>query len=93
MSFHDRNEHFRFDHNIVTGDDSDAVIDLGYEKNFHNGLSDYDNDILYIPIVLIFSEESAILMIADEDAVDRIPKNRPQCDRNHGCAHGAAACT
>ena len=24
--------------NIVTGDNSDAVIDLGYEKNFHNGL-------------------------------------------------------
>ena len=23
---------------IVTGDNSDAVIDLGYEKNFHNGL-------------------------------------------------------
>ena len=55
MSFRDRSEHFRFDHNIVTGDDSDAVIDLGYEKNFHNGLSDYDNDILYIPIVHTFS--------------------------------------
>ena len=24
--------------NIVTGDNSDAVIDLGYEKNFHNRL-------------------------------------------------------
>ena len=29
-------------------------------------------------------------MIADEDAVDHIPKNPPQCDRSHGCAHGAA---
>ena len=26
--------------NIVPVDDSDADIDLGYEKNFHNGLSD-----------------------------------------------------
>ena len=24
--------------NIVIGDNSDAVIHLGYEKNFHNGL-------------------------------------------------------
>ena len=37
------------------------------------------------------SEESAIPMIADEDAVDHIPKNLPQCDRSHGCAQGAAA--
>ena len=29
-------------------------------------------------------------MIADEDAVDHITKNPPQCDRNHGYAHGAA---
>ena len=28
--------------NIVTGNNSDAVIDLGYEKSFHNGLSDYN---------------------------------------------------
>ena len=28
--------------NTVTGDNSEAVIDLGYEKNFHNGHSDYD---------------------------------------------------
>ena len=32
-------------------------------------------------------------MIADEDAVDHIAKNPPQCDRSHGCAHGAAART
>ena len=29
--------------NTLTGDNSDAVIDLRYEKSFHNGLSDYDN--------------------------------------------------
>ena len=29
-------------------------------------------------------------MMADEDAVDHIPKTIPQCDRSHGCAHGAA---
>ena len=28
-------------------------------------------------------------MIADENAVDHIPKNPQQLDRNHGCAHGA----
>ena len=76
--------------NIVTGANSDVVFDLGYEKNFHYGLSDYDNESLYIPIVPTLSEESAIPMIADEDAVDHIPKNPPQCDRSHGCAHGAA---
>ena len=48
---------------------------------------------LYISIVPPLSEESAIPMIADEDAVDHIPKNPPQCDRSHGCAHGAAART
>ena len=42
--------------NIVTGDISDSDIDLGYETNFHNGLSDYDNENLYIPIVLTLSE-------------------------------------
>ena len=62
-------------------------------KNFHNGLCDYVNESLYIPIVPTLSEESAIPIIADEDAADHIPKNPPQCDRGHGCAHGAAACT
>ena len=78
---------------FVTGDNSDAVIDLGYEKNFHNGVSDYDNESLYIPIVPTLSEEYAIPMIADEGAVDHIPKNSRQCDRSHRCAHGATACT
>ena len=32
-------------------------------------------------------------MIADEDAVDHILKNPPQCDRSHGCALAAAAST
>ena len=48
---------------------------------------------LYISIVPPLSEESAIPMIADEDAVDHISKNTPKCDRRHGCAHGAAART
>ena len=48
---------------------------------------------LYISIVPPLSEESAIPMIADEDAVDHISKNTPKCDRCHGCAHGAAART
>ena len=78
---------------IVTGDNSDAVIDLGYEKNFQIGLSDYDNGSLYICIVTTLSEESAILMIADEDAFDHISKNPPQCDRSHCCAHGPTTCT
>ena len=79
--------------NIVTSDNSDAVIDLGYEKNFHNWLSDYDNKSLYVPIVPTLSEDSAIHMIGDEDAVDHIPKNPPHCDRSRGCSHDAAART
>ena len=56
-------------------------------------IRDYDNESLYIPIAPTLSEESAIPMIADEDAVDHIYKNTPKCDRRHGCAHGAAAHT
>ena len=63
-----------------------AAIDLGYEN-----IS--DNESLYIPIVPTLSEESTIPMIADKDAVDYILKNPLQCDRSHGCAHVAAACT
>ena len=37
--------------NTVPDDNSDIDIDLGYEKNFHSGLSDYDNESLYIPVV------------------------------------------
>ena len=79
--------------NIVTGNNSDAAIDLGYEKSFHNGLSDYNNESLYIPIVPTLAGEYAITMIADAYAVDHILKNPPQCDRSHGCTHGAAALT
>ena len=32
--------------NTVRGDNSDADLDLWYEKHFHNGLSDYDNESL-----------------------------------------------
>ena len=49
--------------------------------------------IMDLVIMIIFSEESAIPMIADEDAVDHIPKNPPQQDRSHGCAYGTAART
>ena len=35
----------------VPGDNSDSDTDFGYEKNFHNGLSDYDNKTMYITIV------------------------------------------
>ena len=79
--------------NIVTGDNSDAVIDLGYGENFHIGPSYYDNESLYIAIALTLSEESAIPMIDNEGAVDHIPTNLLQCDRGPGCAHGAAART
>ena len=64
--------------NIVTGDNSDSVIDLGYEKYFHNRLSDYDKESLYILIVPNLSEKSSIPMIADENAVghtSNIPHN------------------
>ena len=63
--------------NIETDDNSDAVIDLGYEKKFHNGLSDYDNESLHIPTVPTLSQDSAFPMIADRDAVDHILKNLP----------------
>ena len=77
----------------VPGDNSDADIDLGYEKKFHNRLNNYDNESLYIPIVRTLSEWSVIPMIADEDVVDHIPKNPQPCVRNHVCTHGAAART
>ena len=32
-------------------------------------------------------------MIADEDAVDDVPKDPQQWDRSHGCAHDTAART
>ena len=69
------------------------LLILGYEKNFHNGLSDYDNESLYVLIVPTLSEESAIFVIDDEDTVDLISKNAPQYDRSHGFAHGVATCT
>ena len=53
------------------------LIDLGYEKYFHNGLSNTYCSTL--------SQKSAIPMTADEDAVYRILKNPPQCDRSNGC--------
>ena len=74
----------------VSGDNSDADIDIGYEKQFHN---DYNNESLYIPIVPTLSQESAISMIADEYAVDHIPINPTTCGKSHVCAHSAAART
>ena len=32
-------------------------------------------------------------MIADENAVNKIPKNFTPCAKNHFCTHGTAACT
>ena len=63
------------------------------DKKIYNELSDCCNESLYIPIAPTLFEESAIPMIADEDAVDHIPKNPPPCGRSHVCAHGAAANT
>ena len=77
----------------VPGDISDTNIDLGYVKNFHNVLIDYDNKNMYIPIVFHFLWGSAISMIIDEDAVEYFPKNPPPCGRSHFCAQGAAART
>ena len=74
-------------------DNCDADIDLGYEKNFHNRLSDYDNKSMYKPIVSTLSDKSAISIITDGDAVDYISKNHPPCGRSHVCAQDAAACT
>ena len=79
--------------NTAQGDNSDADTDLWYEKHFHNGPSDYDNESLYIPIVPTLSEEIDISMIADKDAVDHIPKSPQSCGRSHVCAPGAAGCT
>ena len=67
------------------------IIDLGYEKNFCE-LRNCDES-LYIPIVPTLTEESAIPITVDEDAVDHIPKKNPPCGRSHVCAHGAAAHT
>ena len=53
------------------------LLILGYEKNFHNGLSDYDNESLYVLIVPTLSEESAVFVIDDEDTVDLISKKYP----------------
>ena len=40
--------------NTEPGDNSDADIDLGYEKNFHSEVTDYDNERPYIPIVALY---------------------------------------
>ena len=79
--------------NTVPSNNSGADIELKYEKNFHNRLNDYDNESMYIPNVLTLSEESAIPMIADKDAVDHFPKNIQPCGRSHGCGQGAATHT
>ena len=76
----------------VPDDNSDAGIYSGCENNFYE-ISNCDNESLYIPIVPILTEQSAIPMIVDKDAVDHIPKNPLPCGRNHVCAHGAATHT
>ena len=77
----------------IPGDNSDADIDLRYEKHFHNKLSDYDSNSLYVPIVSTLSEKSAVSIITDEDAVDYIPKNFTPCGRSHVCVQDTVACT
>ena len=62
-------------------------------KTFYDELSDCDNKNLYIPVVPALYDESAILMIAFEDAVDHIPKNSPPCGSIHVYAYGGAART
>ena len=59
----------------VPGDNSDTDIDLGYERNFHNELSDYVNKDMFMLLVSTLFEKSAISLITDENAVDYIPKN------------------
>ena len=62
----------------LPGDNSDNDIDLGYEKDVHNGFSDYDDLSMYIPIVSTLSKESPNSMITDEDDVTiflNIPKH------------------
>ena len=68
--------------NKVPGDNSDGDIALGCGKKLHNGLI-----YTYIPIIPTLSEESAIPMVADEDATDHILKNPPPCGRSHVFAH------
>ena len=47
----------------------------------------------YIPIVPTLSEESAIPMITDEDAVDHITKTHAPCSRGHFCTFDTAGRT
>ena len=73
-------------------DNSDHDINLGYEKNFYE-FRNCDNKSLYIPIVPTLTEESAIPIIVDEDAVDHIPKKPPPCGRSDVCTQGAVVLT
>ena len=59
----------------VPGDNSDTDIDLGYERNFHNELSDYVNKDMFMLLFSTLFEKSAVSLITDENAVDYIPKN------------------
>ena len=76
----------------VPGDNSDADIGLGQEKNFYE-LINCDNESLYTIIVLTLTEESATPIIVDKDAADHIPKKNPPCGRSYVCPHGAATHT
>ena len=53
----------------VPGDNSDTDIDLGYERNFHNELSDYVNKDMFMLLVSTLFEKSAISLITDENAL------------------------
>ena len=51
------------------------------------------NERMYILIIPTLSEESAILMSADEDTVANVSKNLPPLGKSHVCAHGVMALT
>ena len=78
----------------LLGYNSDTDIDLGgHEKNFHNGLSDCDNESLYMSTVPTLSEKSAIHAIVDENVVDHFPKSSSPRGRSHVCTDGGTART
>ena len=78
----------------LLGYNSDTDIDLGgHEKNFHNELSDCDNESLYMSTVPTLSEKSAIHAIVDENVVDHFPKSPSARGRSHVWTDGGTART
>ena len=67
----DRNETL----STVPGDNSDADINLGYDKNYFELINCDNGAFLY----LLFPLQMKNSIIVDEDAVDHIPKKIPPC--------------